>query len=372
MRVVHVTTVHNPRDTRILYRECSSLARAGFDTRLIACADNAFECNGVQVLALPKSSTRLERMTRTAFRAFVTAWRQNADVYHFHDPELIPWMAVLRLKTRNIIFDVHENVRANVEDRPWIPKALRPLFRAGINMLIPVIGNLFNLIFAEDSYPKEYGVTSRYSIVRNFPDQSVFCGENGEAKKSRFTVAYIGSISEHRGAVDLCDAVAILQRNNVDVGLLIIGRDDLGGDQSIEDLIAGRSLTNVEHYSYTPQPEAMKMLMQCHVGLAVLHPVRNYVDSYPTKVFEYMGCGLAVIASNFPLYKNVVEVNGCGITIEPGNAAVLAKAILELMRDGEAVKRMGLRGREAVDMRYNWTNEERTLLGIYQRMKESS
>src|SRR6516164_7076964 len=97
-RVVHLTSVHPPFDVRIFQKECKSIVRAGYDVTLIASHDRDETRDGIRLKAIPKQSGRFSRMTRGVWSAYREAVRQNADLYHFHDPELIPAGLLLQMQ----------------------------------------------------------------------------------------------------------------------------------------------------------------------------------------------------------------------------------------------------------------------------------
>jgi glycosyltransferase involved in cell wall biosynthesis len=121
-----------------------------------------------------------------------------------------------------------------------------------------------------------------------------------------------------------------------------------------------------------PHEKVFDVLVRSHIGLAVLHPDPNYVDSLPTKLFEYMAAGLPVVASNFPLWKEIVEGNRCGITVDPLDPKAIAQAIEYLLTHPEEARRMGENGRRAVEEKYNWEREKekfaQTLQGVAEAM----
>ena len=92
--------------------------------------------------------------------------------------------------------------------------------------------------------------------------------------------------------------------------------------------------------------------------MVTLHPIINYIDSLPVKMFEYMAVGLPVIAFNFPLWKSIVEENNCGLCVNPMNPEEIAKAINELLSDNELAQKMGANRRQLVLDKYNWVIEE--------------
>ena len=89
-KVVHMTSIHVIVDPRIVRKECTTLAQAGYDVTLVAAHDGPVSSGSVRIVTVPKPKSRTERMTLTAFRVFRAALRERADVYHMHDPELLP------------------------------------------------------------------------------------------------------------------------------------------------------------------------------------------------------------------------------------------------------------------------------------------
>ena len=82
-------------------------------------------------------------------------------------------------------------------------------------------------------------------------------------------------------------------------------------------------------------------------------------------MFEYMATGLPVIVSNFPLWKEIVEDNKCGITVNPLDPQEIARAVEYLCSNPELMEKMGRNGRKTVMGKYNWGNESKILLSVY-------
>jgi glycosyltransferase involved in cell wall biosynthesis len=81
-----------------------------------------------------------------------------------------------------------------------------------------------------------------------------------------------------------------------------------------------------------------------------------------------MAAGLPVIASNFPLWKEIVEGNGCGICVDPLNPKEIAEAIKYLMKHPGSTEQMGKNGRRAVIEKYTWEKEGKKLLDLYAQL----
>ena len=100
----------------------------------------------------------------------------------------------------------------------------------------------------------------------------------------------------------------------------------------------------------------------------VFHPIENHIMSQPNKLFEYMSAGLPVVASDFPLWRSIIQEVGCGLLVDPTNPAAIAEAIRWLLERPAEAESMGLRGREAVRRIYNWENEQQKLVELYARL----
>jgi glycosyltransferase involved in cell wall biosynthesis len=152
------------------------------------------------------------------------------------------------------------------------------------------------------------------------------------------------------------------------VGFECLGPTSDRHRRELADYVSRHGLTGVRWHGFVPHDEGYRVLARCRIGLAVLADIPNYRESLPTKIFEYMALGLPVIASNFPLYRRVVEEEHVGICVNPADPAALASAIGQLLDDPQRAAAMGARGREAVRQRYRWGKEESKLLRLYEEL----
>ena len=168
-RAVHLTSVHRPFDSRIFHKECRTLLAAGFDVVLVAPHDREETVDGVHVVPIAKAGRRLARFWRSGRDVLRRATELDGDVYHFHDPELIPVGLVLRLRGKRVIYDVHEDLPRDVLDKAWIPGPLRWLTaRAAAAAWRPLRLGVHAVVSANREYrtplPRAETV-----LVRNFP-----------------------------------------------------------------------------------------------------------------------------------------------------------------------------------------------------------
>jgi glycosyltransferase involved in cell wall biosynthesis len=127
-------------------------------------------------------------------------------------------------------------------------------------------------------------------------------------------------------------------------------------------------LNEIRIWGYMKADEAWHIMARCHIGAAILAPLPNYIESYPTKLFEYMALGIPVITSNFPLYRTIIEEERCGICVDPLRVEDIAQAILYLIRNPIDARNMGESGKHAVEKKYNWNIEKEKLIMFYDKV----
>ena len=100
----------------------------------------------------------------------------------------------------------------------------------------------------------------------------------------------------------------------------------------------------------------------------MFHPAPNHVNAQPTKLFEYLAVGLPVIASDFPLWRKIIEGSGCGLLVDPLDPQGIASAMEWILDHSEEAEAMGRQGRQVVERTYNWEIEFGKLLDLYGRI----
>jgi glycosyltransferase involved in cell wall biosynthesis len=366
-RVCHLTSVHAVTDARIFLKECASLVKADYDVSLVVPLTISEEKNGIKIVGVPSSNTsRFFRLTTTMSRVCIAALRTKADIFHFHDPELIGVGLLLRFVGKKVIYDVHEDYPLEIRNRYWLPRRLQKPTSCILKFIENFSARCFDgIVAATPEIAKKFlPLNPRTVVIRNFPLLDEFLPENGILwENRRDAVISIGSIDISLGIKEIVEATGIVRRKK-NAQLILAGKfapESLQGDmQSLP------GWKNVDYRGFLSREEVKKLLNQAKAGLVIRRPEVHYLVSYPTKLFEYMSSGLPVIAADFPLWRKIVEGAGCGLLVNPLDPKSIADAIIYILEHPEEAKKMGDKGREAVEQYYNWVNEEKKLLRMYE------
>ncbi len=362
-RVLHLSTVHPFLDTRIFHKEAKSLARAGYEVVLVAQGQPKESVEGIRIHGLPTPKNRLSRMFGTTFKALSLAVRARADIYHFHDPELIPVGLLLRLMGKKVIYDVHEDLPRQILSKYWIPSALRDVAAKAAELMEWMAGRFMNGIVAATPAIAERFPRHKTVVVQNFPLLSEFpSAEEIPYNERPLQVVYVGGISVIRGAIEMVRAMELLPER-LEARLVLAGAFSPPGLEATLRQLPGWKYVNF--LGWQGREGISQILKNTRVGLVVLHPTPSYLDGYPVKLFEYMAAGIPVVASNFPLWRKIVEEEGCGITVDPLDPKAIAEAIQWLLEHPKEAQEMGRRGRRAILEKYNWDQEATKLLAFY-------
>lgn len=370
--IAHVTTVHWRGDTRIRVKEVASLAR-GIDVPVALVVQDGKGPEGADpgprvVDSGPRPPGRLLRMTLGSWRMWRTLRRLRPTIVHFHDPELIFLGLAMKVSGAKVIYDVHEDVPRQILTKDWIPGLLRPLVAGAVEVIETVSCRAFDAIVpATPKIAERFPARTRV-VVQNFPIRDeLLTASSVPYMQRRPSVAYVGDISSARAAYEMVEAMGLLPSDTACILELAGGFSPPDLQRELEERSGWR---RVHYHGWAKRPEVANILGQVRAGLVLLHPEPNYTEAYPNKMFEYMAAGLPVVASDFPLWREIVNGTGAGVLADPQDPVAVAKAIQWLLEHPEEAEAMGRRGRQAIEQRFNWKREEEKLLELYRRMLE--
>lgn len=358
--ITHITSVHSRHDIRIFHKECKSLSKAGYKVKLIVADGKGDEMiDEIRILdAGGKHSKRLKRMIHTVYDVYKTALTTQADIFHLHDPELLPLVPKL-LKHGNVIYDAHEDLPRQIMGKHWIPKALRKLISffservenhyarktSGIVAATPFIAERFRKINSNVVNINNYPMLEEFARVERKPsDERLAC--------------YVGGISSARGIFEMVKAMEF-----IDGKLLLAGLFENPVDREQAQNLPGWE--KVVELGFCGRERVMEILAVARAGLVLFHPSPNHTNAQPNKLFEYMAAGLPLIASDFLLWREIIDSAKCGVCVNPLEPKEIADAVEWVFNNPEEAEEMGAAGKKAVLEKFNWAKEDEKLKEFY-------
>ncbi|MBC1402847.1 glycosyltransferase family 4 protein [Listeria booriae] len=366
-KVFVYSSVHVWNDTRIYYKEIETLLKADYQVEQMA-VETMQQPEPRQNLTqnLFEKGSRLKRFARW-FTIYKAIRRSDAKYYHFHDPELLLLLPILRKRDGIFIYDMHENFPKALETKAWIPKRLRkPLAKIVKRVEQKGLALCNSVIFAESSYKKDYPyVTQKQEDILNYPIyQEVIQSRENEEQ----ILLYVGGIEENRGLWIMLEALRSLKHlGHEKLKLKLVGPVSEADNEKIDTFVTEHSLaSNVERLGRIPNVEINRHMATATIGLCLLKPIPNYMESMATKMFEYMSAELPMIVSDFPMWSDLMKETKSGLSLNPLDTEEVTEAIELLLENKILRQKMGANGRRHYEKTYNWTEEGEKLLALYE------
>ncbi len=368
IKVCHLSTVHSKNDIRIFYKECRALAAAGYDVTYISQGTHDTITDGVRQLGTgnPPIRKKIKRMTSGSRSLIKAALKENADIYHIHDSELLRYVSALKKTGGKLVYDSHEHLPMQILEKEWLPPFLRRItsFFVGKYELRKVNKVDLIIVVADKTYERfaDKGIDlvkiENLPIFSEFTDVTIDFNNKQKLRK----ICYSGSVWLERGLDTMCIAASGIS----DCILEIAGRIDHDDPEGfIEDIG-----DNIFYSGYLTRDRVVKLYEESIAGLCLFKPYPNNMIDPPTKIFEYMAAGIPVIASNFKNITDVVEKHNCGICVDPMDITAIRQAMKHMLDNPKEAEKMGMNGRRAIEDRLNWESHSQTLLAAYDKMME--
>ncbi len=366
--VAHLTSVHPRYDTRIFLKMCTSLAKdPKYKVYLVVADDLPDEIkNGVRIVSVGKNKGgRFSRMTKTVREVYQKAIELDCDLYHLHDPELLPVGLKLKRLGKKVVYDVHEDNYENIKLKKWLPAIARSATAYVFHKYESAASRkLDKIVTATQKIEQKFTASGcRAKWISNYPLMKEFCSAHDGQDISNIDdkVCFVGGISEIRAIREMVPAAYLAA-----VKLILAG--EFESKALYDEMRLKPEWTVVEEKGYVDRKGVANIFSESIAGLILYHSHPTAPFSQPNKLFEYMAAGLPVIASNYPLWESIVSGNKCGICVNPFDIKEIADAIIYLKNHPEERKQMGLNGRNAVEEKYNWETEEKKLFKIYREI----
>lgn len=359
-KVCHFISAHDWDDDRIFLKECHALVDSGYNVYLVAPGESR-DCDGIHVVGCgERPEGRKARMGEFAKKIYKKAKELDCDIYHFHDPELLPYGVKLKKAGKKVIFDSHEDIPAQIMSKYWIPLPFRWFVSKMYKRYESYAVAKFDAVVAATPAIAEKfrGRVKKVVIVNNYPKLDDIVFQTKPFNERPANICYAGGLDEIRGGVVMVEAMKDID----DVQLILAG----ACDEKIKNIISGGR--NVRYIGKVGRDEINDLYGNSIAGLVLLQPLDRYKVSKPVKMYEYMAAGLPFICSDFPLWRELIAETGAGICVPYGDLQAIRSAVFKLAHNLAMAQEMGKRGRAAIEKKYSWEFEARILAGCYKEL----
>jgi len=344
------------------------LAAAGYDVTYISQGTHDEMIDGVRRLGTgrPAIRNKLKRMTIGGRDLIKMAFKEDSDIYHIHDSELLRHVDALKRAGKIVIYDSHEHLPMQILEKEWLPPYLRRLVSwvVGIYEIKKVKKVDLIIIVADKTYERFAGMGIGLIKLENLPIFSEFSDiaidyiKKGKLRK----VCYSGTVWMERGLDTMCIAASGVERCTLEIAGRIDHDDPEGFIKGIGD--------NIVYLDYLTRDGVVKLYEESIAGVCLFKPYPNNMIDPPTKIYEYMAAGIPVIASDFKSISEVVEEYKCGICVDPLDINKIRQAMTYILDNPEEAENMGRNGRKAIKEKLNWEVHSQILLASYAQLLE--
>ena len=363
MKTMHIAYGHRTDDTRILKKECESLAKHGYDVIYVTSnklSKETFDLPNVKRLIIPlQSNNRVFRIIRYMHDIRKLIKREKPDVCHIHDFQILPLLITIPRNTMKI-FDSHEDYPAYIADTSLRRLNFTLKYRAIETIERICFKKCIHIISATPYIKKQiekFGLN--VTDVNNYPLVSL---NKVEKKYNHLQICFTGGAGDSSGVLKVAEAI-----QNTKYKLIIAGNCSYEYLAKLKQ-IAGE---NIQYLGYLNKCGVEEIIDGSLIGVVPYLPTANCLHAIPNKMFEYMERGTPIIYSNFPDWIDMLGRYQVGIAVNPDNPKEILDAIDRFNMDDAYRMDTSKNARRAVEMVYNWDKEERKLLKVYDSIKKS-
>lgn len=376
-KICHLTTMHPVFDTRIFKKECASLEAAGYEVSLIAPHDKAEKVDGINIIPINKHQSFLDRVYSLPKKTVQMLDGIEADIIHFHDPELLPHMASWAKKTgRAVVWDAHESYKDTIEN--FNSLKIKPVSILGARFLSKYELSIAQKYFAgvvtvTDKFAKKYRdngietcVLSNYADI----DKYNYDGTPNLSEKPRLISS--GAQFRPRAVLEIAQAYELIQQK-MDVEVYFTGRFSQPGLEDEVRTILRKTDPSLKQAVIEGSVEFDYMINEAipkaWVGVVLMDTSDpNNRNGLPNRFFECWANGVPVIATRNTLIAEIVEAENGGIVIDNNHPEEITAAFLEICKSKEYRNELGNNGYQAVLNKYNWQTNFQDLLRFYEKI----
>jgi glycosyltransferase involved in cell wall biosynthesis len=309
-----VTSGHDVADAR-LHRVCAALQRGGLRVEVLALGDPAGAPPGVEVTTRARGAV----LSRPATALRYAAAARGTVLLALDPDSLLACLLVGRLRGRRVVADVHEDYAALLRDRAWA-RGWQGRAAGTVARAATAAARRADLVVVADEHVPPTDARARL-VVRNLPDLHMLPEPSGREARPR--ALYVGDVRGSRGLWAMLEAVERSPEWELD----LVGPVAPADEHRLAEELAARGLEErVRLHGRLAPRAAWRLAEGAWCGLALLEDTPAFREALPSKLYEYLGCGLAVVVSDLPRQAALISEVGGGAVVPAGPDAGAAAA----------------------------------------------
>jgi len=210
----------------------------------------------------------------------------------------------------------------------------------------------------------------RVHVVPNAVDAGCFYPDTPAADQEQASdsgdgpvLGFVGGLRPWHGVQYLPQLLTRLLPDFPDLKLMIVGdgqmRAELESDLQTFGVAQHVMFTGARSHTEIPD-----LIRSFDIALAPYPDTDHEFYFSPLKLFEYMGCGVPVIASDIGQIADVVNHGETGLLYRPGDVDALTRSCQELLADPQRRQRMGLKAAALIHEQYTWDHNAARVIEI--------
>lgn len=362
-RICQVTSVHSRYDVRIFHKIAKSVAAGGFESYILV-RDNLGDekKDGVMFQSVDfVAKNRIDRILNSWKKLLKPALAIDADLYHIHDPELIKLGIMLKKHGKKVVFDSHEDYYLKIKDKHWIPRPFRKLFQYAYGKKEKKYFSKYDGLISVTPHIVDRLKTMNENtvMITNYPTPI-----HTERCDTERIICFAGGISKIYMHDKIIQAISSID----DVKYCLAG--PVHNQEYIDYLRSLPGFEKVEFLGKLPYEEVAKLYSKSKLGVVTYNYSQALGGKLGTlgvlKLFEYIQCGIPMVATDFDLWKPIVEDNHIGICVNPNDVEQIRDAIIKLLDDD--FNEMCRQNCAKIKDKYSWQSQEKILLEFYDKI----
>jgi len=321
--VTILSSGHDVADAR-LHRHCAALHRAGLRVEVIARGQAA---DAPEHAVFRPAAAR--GIAGRGMQALMLPGRAHGRVLVTLDPDLIPAARLRRGLShgRRLAVDMHEDYVALLADRAWAHGAAGAVAKTWARTAI-ALSRRADLTVVADQHVPPIEAAHRL-VVRNLPDLTLLPPPAEPDERPR--ALYIGDVRESRGLFTMLRTIELAPDWELDIVGPVAARDR---ERLAEWRSTSSAAARVRMHGRMPPLTAWRLAAGAWAGLSLLHSTPAFESAIPSKIYEYLACGLPVLSTPIRRAAELVEQAGAGAVVADPEAAAATLNTWSANRDG--------------------------------------